>query len=73
MRIGEKGQVTIPIEHRKALGLHGGSEVEFERRNKELVLRKTGSGERGSLLVERLRGTSRSGMTTDELLALTRS
>lgn len=72
MRVGEKGQVTIPIEFREALGLHAGSEVEFERRDGELVLRKTAGG-RGPRLVERLRGTSQSGMTTDELLALTRS
>jgi AbrB family looped-hinge helix DNA binding protein len=72
LRVGEKGQVTIPIELRVALGLHAGSEVQFERRDEELVLRKSG-GDRGKGLVERLRGTSRSGMTTDELLALTRS
>ena len=73
MRVGEKGQVTIPIEYRKALGLHPGSEVEFEYRDEELVIRKTDGGGRGARLVERLRGTSKSGMTTDELLALTRS
>lgn len=72
MRVGQKGQVTIPIEFRLALGLHAGSEVQFERRDGELVLRKSGGG-RGAQVVERLRGTSRSGMTTDELLALTRS
>jgi AbrB family looped-hinge helix DNA binding protein len=73
MRIGEKGQVTIPIEHRKALGLHAGSEVEFEARGEELVLRKSDGGGRGERLVDQLRGRSTSGMTTDELLALTRS
>jgi AbrB family looped-hinge helix DNA binding protein len=35
MRVGEKGQVTIPIERRRALGLHAGSEVEFERRGQD--------------------------------------
>ena len=73
MRVGEKGQVTIPIGYRKALGLHPGSEVEFEHRGEELVIRKTDGGGHGARLVERLRGTSKSGMTTDELLALTRS
>jgi AbrB family looped-hinge helix DNA binding protein len=71
MRVGEKGQVTIPVEFRRALGLHAGDEVEFEWRESELVLRR-GAG-RGERIVRRLRGTSRSGMTTDELLALTRS
>ena len=73
MRVGEKGQVTIPVEHREALGLLPGSEVEFERRGAELVLHKSGVSGRGVRVVERLRGRSRSGMSTDELLALTRS
>ena len=73
MRVGEKGQVTIPVEHREALGLLPGSEVAFERRGEELVLHKTGGSGRGARIVERLRGKSRSGMSTDELLALTRT
>lgn len=65
MVVGEKGQVTIPIEARRALGLHPGSVVEFERRGDELVMRKSGGGGRGAALVERLRGPSRSGLSTD--------
>lgn len=72
MRVGEKGQVTIPIELREALGLGPGSVVEFERRGDELVLRKVAGVGRGERLVERLRGRSRGGLSTDELLALTR-
>ena len=72
MRVGEKGQVTIPIELRRALGLRAGSEVEFERRGDEIVLRKRDDRSRGEKLVRRLRGRSRSGLSTYELLALTR-
>jgi AbrB family looped-hinge helix DNA binding protein len=72
MRVGEKGQVTIPIEFRDALGLFPGSAVEFERRGSELVIHKASSNARGEVLVERLRGRSTSGMTTEELMALTR-
>lgn len=72
MRVGEKGQVTIPIEFREALGLRPGSEVEFERRGDELVLHKTGDGVIGAEVVERLRGRSRSGLTTDQILRMTR-
>jgi AbrB family looped-hinge helix DNA binding protein len=72
MRVGEKGQVTIPIEFRDALGLLPGSSVAFERRGSELVIHKVGGGARGERLVERLRGRSKSGMTTEELMALTR-
>jgi AbrB family looped-hinge helix DNA binding protein len=72
MRVGRKGQVTIPIELRRALGLRAGSEVEFERRGEELVLRRRDHARRGEELVRRLRGRSFSGLSTDELLALTR-
>jgi AbrB family looped-hinge helix DNA binding protein len=72
MRIGEKGQVTIPIELREALGLFPGSTVEFDQRGSELVPRKTEDSDRGRLLVERLRGRSTSGMSTEQLIALTR-
>lgn len=72
MRIGEKGQVTVPVAMREALGLHPGSTVVFEQRGSELVLRKTGDGGRGDELVARLAGRSRSGMTTDEIMQLTR-
>lgn len=73
MRIGEKGQVTIPIELRRALGLHPGSDVEFEQCDDGLLLRKRAGSGYGERLVDRLRGTSRSGLSTDELLALTRT
>ena len=70
-RVGEKGQVTIPVAYRRALGLQPGTEVDFDLRDNELVLRRNGG--RGAELVDKLRGTSKSGMMTDELLALTRS
>jgi AbrB family looped-hinge helix DNA binding protein len=72
MRVGDKGQVTIPIEFREALGLLPGTSVEFERRGSELVIHKVSSNVRGEALVERLRGRSTSAMTTEELMALTR-
>ena len=50
---------------------HERTEVDFDLRDNELVLRRNGG--RGAELVERLRGTSKSGMTTQQLLALTRS
>ena len=72
MRVSEKGQVTIPIELREAVGLRPGTTVEFERRGSELVLRKGAGSSRGERLVERLRGRSRSGLSTEQLLQLTR-
>ena len=77
MRITSKGQVTIPVEIREKLGLLPDSEVEFEVVGQTVRLRKVrrarGEGRRGKSLVARLRGRGSVRMSTDEILALTRS
>ncbi len=74
MKVTEKGQVTIPKEHRDALGIGAGTEVEFERRDGYIVVRKSTSGPtRGEQLAERLRGRGDVQMSTDEIMALTRN
>lgn len=70
-RITSKGQVTIPIAIREQLGLFPGHEVAFEVRNGYARLRKV-RGNRGRGIVERMRGRADGGMTTDEIMALTR-
>jgi AbrB family looped-hinge helix DNA binding protein len=73
MRVTEKGQVTIPKDLRDALGIGAGTEVEFERNDDTIVVRKTKTAPgRGRQLVERLRGRGDVAMTTDEIMALTR-
>ena len=73
MKVTEKGQVTIPKELRDALGIGAGTEVEFERNDDTIVVRKSaGATTRGRQLVERLRGRGDVMMTTDEIMALTR-
>lgn len=73
MRVTEKGQVTIPKELRDAMGIGAGTEVEFERAEDAIVLRKISGGPtRGRQLVARLRGRGDVGLTTEEILALTR-
>ena len=73
MRVGEKGQVTIPKELRDQLGLGAGSEVAFELQDESLVIRKVDGGRsRGGSLAARLRDRGDVSMTTDEILALTR-
>ena len=71
MRVTRTGQVTIPVEVRRALGIHAGSDVEFQIE---------GSGAR--LLVDqdaaareiaRMRGAGSGELSTDEILALTRA
>jgi len=73
MKVTEKGQITIPKDIRDALGIRAGTEVEFERKNDTIVVRKVkGSPTRGRQLAERLRGRGDISMTTNEIMALTR-
>ncbi len=75
MKVGEKGQVTIPKDLRDALGIDAGSEVEFELTTSgdAVVVRKAAHApSRGARLVERLRGRGDVQLSTDEILALTR-
>jgi AbrB family looped-hinge helix DNA binding protein len=74
VRVTEKGQVTIPKELRDALGISAGTEVEFERQQDAIVVRKARSATtRGERLVDRMRGRGDVGLTTDEIMALTRA
>lgn len=74
MRVTEKGQITIPKELRDALGIGAGTEVEFERRREAILVRKAKTGTtRGARLVDRMRGRGDVEMTTDEIMALTRT
>jgi len=72
MRVTSKGQVTIPRWLRDKAGITPGCQVEFYEDNGRFCLRKTKDGGRGRLLVEHISGRGRIGMTTDEILALTR-
>ena len=73
MRITSKGQVTIPLEVRRKIGLLPDTEVEFEIDGNIVRLKKKGKqSRRGSALISRLRGKGTIRMTTDEIMALTR-
>lgn len=74
MRLTSKGQVTIPLEIREQLGLLPYTEVEFEVEGDAVRIKKARrSRRRGGALVARMRGRGSTGLTTDEILALTRS
>ena len=73
MRITSKGQVTIPAAIRQRAGLLPGSEVEFVVKGDVVILRRQKQGTRGTGLVAGLRGTARRGLTTDQIMALTRA
>ena len=68
-----KGQVTIPKPVRDTLDLHSGSLVEFVMNEAgQIVLRKVGVKDLAPHPFDRLVGSLTPGMTTDELMALTR-
>jgi antitoxin PrlF len=73
--VTSKGQVTIPKRVRDAAGLRPGSKVEFAYRHGEVTLtpvrKPTGKSEFRRRL-EKVRGTLKLGMSTDEFMELLR-
>jgi len=75
MRITSKGQVTIPAKIRRKAGLLPNTEVEFlyEDGSVRIVRARARKGKtRGQEIVERLWGTATEGMSTDEIMKMTR-
>lgn len=70
MRVTQKGQVTIPLEVRRALGIAPGTEVRFELDNG--TARLVPDRERAAEEIARIRGAGDIELSTDEILALTR-
>ena len=73
MAVTEKGQVTIPKPIRDALGISPASDVEFLLEGDHALLRRT---ERIDSVAERLRayrGKASTGLSTEGILAMTRS
>ena len=72
--VTSKGQVTIPKPVRDRLGIQPGSKVDFEVADDgRAFLRKAGKRLVKPSRFERMRGTATSGLTTDEIMALTRN
>jgi len=87
MRITSRGQVTIPQDIRKRYGLLPHTEVELVEVAGKVVLRKAaegirkaegggrqaeGGGRQAREWIRRYRGSLKGGLTTDELMRLTR-
>ena len=74
MRITSKGQVTIPKAIREQAGLLPHMEVAFSIEGDKVVLEKVeGVVGRGQVLIDHMRGSATTRMTTDEIMRLTRS
>jgi AbrB family looped-hinge helix DNA binding protein len=75
VRITSKGQITIPQQVRRRLGLEPGDEVDVLVDGESArIVRVEGAPTRGQRLVARIRGTATAhlDMSTDELMALLR-
>lgn len=70
--VTSKGQVTIPKRVRDRLGIQPGNAVDFElAADGRVVLVKVG-GERLVSRFAAMRGSAGAGLSTDEIMALTR-
>lgn len=72
MQVNEQGQVRIPAEVRDRLGFVPGTAIELEAVGEKLEIRKTSRTGSIKAWIERVKETSTSGMTTDEIMQLTR-
>jgi bifunctional DNA-binding transcriptional regulator/antitoxin component of YhaV-PrlF toxin-antitoxin module len=74
-RITSKGQVTIPAPIREAAQALAGTELEwsYDPVGERIIATKLhGRTQSGASRFATLRGTATAGMTTDEIMALTR-
>ncbi len=79
MRVTEKGQVTIPKHIRDKLGIVPGSEVDFVEDGNAVRVVKADAAAAAELRVQRMRqwidrvkGSADSGLSTDEIMDMTR-
>jgi len=72
--VTSKGQVTIPKKVREYLGITPGTAVEFELQHdgRVVVHKVDGKPGRKATPFTRIRGRATAGMSTDEIMALTR-
>lgn len=73
MRITSKGQITIPQQVRRELGLEVGDEVDVVVRDGvATIVAATGPTGRGRRVVDALLGRGDVELSTDEIMSLTR-
>jgi AbrB family looped-hinge helix DNA binding protein len=73
MRVTIKGQVTIPQHIREKLGITPATEVDFVEEQGRIFLVKRKEGDAAMKKFAKLRGSATVKMTTNEIMALTRS
>ncbi len=73
MRVTTKGQVTIPQEIREKMGITPATEVIFLEEKGRVYIERRPSKKKARPYFRKLRGVASVKMTTDEIMALTRS
>lgn len=72
MRITSAGQIPLPPEVINQLGFLPDTEIEYQIEGETLLLRKSKPRKKGKNLVSLIKGTSKTGLTTDQIMVLTR-
>lgn len=73
MKVSEEGQITIPREIRKKVGMEPGTEVEITERDGEIVVTpKEDPKARMKAWIDKVRGTASPDFSTNEIMAMTR-
>ena len=74
MKLTEKGQVTVPKRLREKYGLSEGTEVEFEATEGGVLLRAATRprAERLVMAITAVRGSADAGLSTDDVMGITR-
>lgn len=76
MKVTIKGQITIPLALRERFGLRPGTEVEFVANEGVLQVKPRKQGGTSARPFDRwlakASGSAKPGMTTDEIMAITR-
>lgn len=72
MKIDTDGKITIPPEVQEQLGFKPGTEIQLEVMGDTLQIRKPKVSNRGMKLIAAIRGKATSGLTTNDIMQLTR-
>lgn len=76
MKVTVKGQITIPLALRERFGLRPGTEVEFVAGQEALQVKarraSKKTGRASELWLTKAAGSAKPGMSTDQIMALTR-
>ncbi len=72
MKITSAGQIPLPPELMKQLGFFPDAEIEYQVEGETLLLRKSKPRNKGKNLVLLIKGTAKTGLSTDQIMELSR-